>query len=211
MAHVLILGATGLVGGEALRRALREPRVEWVIAPTRRALPSDPKLRNPVATELDALLPEAAGWAVDAIICAIGTTMARAGSKEAFRHIDYELPLAFAKLAFQAGANTFVLTSSKGASATSPFFYTRTKGELERDLEGIGFRSLLIVRPGIIGGRRAVSRPAERFALRLTALLSPLLPRGLRISRASRIAEVLVEGAVSPMPGVRVVGSESLL
>jgi uncharacterized protein YbjT (DUF2867 family) len=211
MAHVLILGATGLVGGEALQRALREPRVEWVIAPTRRALPSDPKLRNPVATELDALLPDAAGWAVDAIICALGTTMKKAGSKQAFRHIDYELPLAFAKLACQAGANTFVLTSSKGASATSSFFYTRTKGELERGLERIGFRSLLIVRPGIIGGHREASRPGESFALRLTALLSPMLPRGLRISRASRIAEVLVEGAVSPMPGVRVVGSESLL
>ena len=211
MAHILILGATGLVGGEALQRALREPRVEWVIAPTRRALPSDPKLRNPVAAELDALLPDAAGWAVDAVICALGTTMKNAGSKQAFRHIDYELPLAFATLACQAGANTFVLTSSKGASATSSFFYTRTKGELERDIERIGFRSLLIVRPGIISGHRAAPRPGERLALQLTAMLSPLLPRGLRISRASRIAEVLIEGAVAPMPGVRVVGSEALL
>lgn len=211
MAHVLILGGTGLVGGEALQRALREPRVEWVIAPTRRALPEDQKLRNPVASKLDALLADAAGWAVDAVICALGTTMKKAGSKEAFRHVDYELPLAFGRLACQAGANTFCLTSSKGASPTSPFFYTRTKGELERDIAQIGFRSLLIVRPGIIGGHRAESRPGERFALRLTALLSPVLPRGLRVSRASRIAEVLVEGAVAPVPGVHVVGSESLV
>jgi uncharacterized protein YbjT (DUF2867 family) len=211
MAHVLILGATGLVGGEALQRALREPRVEWVIAPTRHPLPEDPKLRNPVATELDALLPEAAGWAVDAIICAMGTTMKKAGSKEAFRHVDYDLPLAFGRLACRAGANTFALTSSKGASPTSPFFYTRTKGELERDIAQIGFRSLLIVRPSIIGGDRAESRPAERLALRLAGLLSPILPRGLRVSRASRIAEVLVEGAVAPIPGVRVMGSESLV
>lgn len=211
MAHVLILGATGLVGGETLQRALKEPRVEWVIAPTRRALPSDPKLRNPVATKLDALLPEAAAWAVDAIICALGTTMKKAGSKEAFRHIDCELPLAFARMACRAGANAFALTSSKGASPRSSFFYTRTKGELERDLGEIGFRSLLIVRPGMISGERAESRSAERLALSVATGLSPLLPRGLRVSRAARIAEVLVEGAVAPMPGVRVVGSESLV
>jgi uncharacterized protein YbjT (DUF2867 family) len=211
MANLLMLGATGLVGGAALRRALADPRVERVIAPTRRALDSHPKLANPVAEELDALLPDAGEWAVDTVICALGTTMRKAGSKEAFRHIDYELPLAFAMMAHQRGAESFALTSSKGASATSLFFYTRIKGELERDLERIGFQSLLIVRPGIIGGDRAESRPAERLALRLTGWLSPILPRGLRISRAERIAEVLVQGAVAPAPGVHVVEAESLV
>jgi uncharacterized protein YbjT (DUF2867 family) len=211
MTKVLLLGATGLVGGEALQRALAEPRVERVIAPTRHALPSHLKLMNPVASELDTLLPDAAAWAVDAVICAIGTTMRKAGSKDAFRHIDYELPLAFATQTYRGGAGSFALTSSKGAAATSSFFYTRTKGELERDIERIGFRSLLIVRPGVIGGHRAAFRPSERLALRLTAILAPILPRGLRISRAPKIAEVLVEGAVAPVPGVHVVGSESLV
>lgn len=127
MTKVLILGASGLVGGESLQRALMEPRVESVIAPTRRPLLSHAKLMNPVASELDSLLPEAAGWGVDAVICALGTTIAKAGSKEAFRHVDSVLPLAFAKLAHQRGAESFALTSSKGASASSFFFYTRIK------------------------------------------------------------------------------------
>src|SRR6202048_4584089 len=164
---ILLLGASGLVGGEALKLLLADSRVDQVVAPTRRPLPSHAKLLNPVAPTLDELLPEAANWSVNAVICALGTTMAKAGSKEVFRHIDYELPLAFVKITHQRGAETFALTSSKGASASSPFFYTRTKGELDRDIQQIGFNSLLIVRPNIIGGVRNESRPAERVLLRL--------------------------------------------
>ncbi len=209
--RVLILGASGLVGGEALQRALAEPRIARVIAPTRRALPSHAKLTNPLAPELDSLLPDAAGWAVDAVICALGTTRAKAGSKEAYRHIDYDLPLAFAKVAHRRGAQTFALTSSKGASAKSFFSYTRTKGELERDIERVGFKSLAIARPSIIGGNRGEFRPAERILLRLIGILAPVLPRSVRISPASRIAEVLVEAVVEPKPGVHIVPSETLI
>jgi uncharacterized protein YbjT (DUF2867 family) len=207
---VLLLGGSGLVGGEALKLLLADSRVDQVVAPTRRPLPSTAKLLNPITPTLDALLPDAAAWTYNAVICALGTTMAKAGSKEAFRHIDYELPLAFAKIAHQRGAQTFALTSSKGASPSSLFFYTRTKGELERDIQRIGFNSLLIVRPNIIGGVRNESRPVERVLLRLFEIFAPILPRGFRISPASKIAEVLVEGAVAPRPGVHIVESATL-
>jgi uncharacterized protein YbjT (DUF2867 family) len=210
MTKVLILGASGLAGGESLRRALAHPQIERVIAPTRRPLPSNAKLMNPVAPELDSQLPDAVGWAVDAVICTLGTTIAKAGSKEAFRHIDYDLPLAFAELAHQQGAQTFALTSSKGASASSMFFYLRTKGELEREIGRVGFKSLVIVRPNIIGGNRPEFRLAERLLLRVFGIMTPILPKSFRISPASRIAEVLVEAAASSTPGVHIVSSEAL-
>lgn len=207
---ILLLGASGLVGGEALKLLLADSRVGQVIVPTRHPLSSDAKLLNPVAPTLDALLPDAVLWTAEAVICALGATMAKAGSKEVFRHIDYELPLAFAKIAHQRGAQTFALTSSKGASPSSLFFYTRTKGELERDIQKIGFNSLLIVRPNIIGGVRNEARPAESILLRLFGIFAPILPRGFRISPASRIAEVLVEGVVAPRPGIHIVESAAL-
>src|ERR1700738_2403028 len=173
---ILLLGASGLVGGEALKLLLADSRVDQVVAPTRRPVRSHAKLVNPVAPTLDAQLPEAATGAVDAVICALGTTMAKAGSKEVFRHIDYELPLAFAKIAHQRGAETFALTSSKGASPSSLFFYTRTKGELDRDIQQIGFNSLLIVRPNIIGGVRNEARSAESALLGLFEIFAPILP-----------------------------------
>jgi uncharacterized protein YbjT (DUF2867 family) len=207
---ILILGATGVVGRETLRRALTDPRIGQIIAPTRRVLESHAKLVNPVATDLDLLLPDAASWRVDAVICAMGTTIAKAGSKEAFRHIDYELPIAFGRLAHQQGAEAFVLVSSVGASTTIPLFYNRTKGEVERDIVAIGFRSLTILRPGPIGGDREEFRLAERVVLPLLKVLGPLLPRSFRINYATRIAEVLIEAAVTARPGQHMVTSRDL-
>src|SRR5690348_12636015 len=114
---VLILGATGLVGRHALAQALARPAVTQVIAPTRRPLPKQDRLINPLASKLEQLLPEMTGWQTDAVICATGTTMKKAGSKEAFRAVDYDLPLAFAEQACQQGAQCFALVSAVGASA----------------------------------------------------------------------------------------------
>ncbi len=208
---ILMLGATGHTGAVALRLALEDARIEQVIAPTRRPLPGHARLVNPVAADLDALLPQAAGWTVDAVICALGTTIGKAGSKEAFRHVDYELPLAFAKLAHRNGAESCALISSPGASLSIPLFYCRVKGELERDMGNIGFRSLTIVRPGMIGGHRAEFRLAERVVFPLATLLRPLLPRGLRINPVANIAKRLVESVVASRPGRHMIVSRDLV
>jgi uncharacterized protein YbjT (DUF2867 family) len=107
---VLILGATGLVGSSALAQALTHPGVTQVIAPTRKPLPPSSKLANPVSDQLELLLPEVPTWGLDAVICALGTTKGKSGSNEAFRQVDYVLPLAFARLAHQQGAETFALS-----------------------------------------------------------------------------------------------------
>jgi hypothetical protein len=104
MVRLLLLGASGLVDGEALRAALEHCAVKGVIAPTRKALPSHPKLTNPVSPELKSLLPAVAGWSVNGVICALGTTMAKAGSRDAFHRVDHDLPLSFARAAHERGA-----------------------------------------------------------------------------------------------------------
>ncbi len=86
-----------MVGRNALAQALTQPAVTQVIAPTRKPLTKQDKLMNPVAPELELLLPEVTGWEPDAAICATGTTIKKAGSKEAFRSVDHDLPLSFAR------------------------------------------------------------------------------------------------------------------
>src|ERR1700684_3528972 len=137
---VLILGATGLVGRSTLVQALTHPAITQVIAPTRTPLPPSSQLANPVALRLELLLPEVVTWGVDAVTCPLGTTSGKAGSKEAFRQVDYVLPLAFAKLALQQGAEAFALVSAIGADTNSSFFYPKTKGEVERDMKLVGFK-----------------------------------------------------------------------
>ncbi|MBB3998525.1 NAD-dependent epimerase/dehydratase family protein [Aureimonas pseudogalii] len=206
---ILLLGATGLVGGHVLERLLADERVSEVLAPVRRSLPLHAKLDAPLVDLVR--WPETAGERpLDAVILAFGTTLARAGSKPEFRRVDHDLPLALAGWARECGARRIALTSSAGADAASRFFYLRVKGELEEDLAALGFPSLTFVRPGLIGGERIESRPAERLAQSASGWLSPILPRRLRLHPAPRIAETLVEAALTGRPGVHIVGSRDL-
>ena len=207
---VLILGATGLVGRSALVQAVTHEAFTQVIAPTRRPLPRHSKLTNPVSERLENLLPEVPAWRVDAVICALGTTNAKAGSKEAFREVDYVLPLAFARLAHQQGAETFALVSAIGADVNSSFSYPKTKGEVERDMSLVGFRSLTILRPSIIGGEREESRFAEGIALTLSRILAPILPKKFHVNPAAKIAGALIESITAADPGCHYRYAESL-
>jgi uncharacterized protein YbjT (DUF2867 family) len=208
---VLILGATGLVGRNALARALACPAVTQVIAPTRRPLPKQDKLIDSVAAKLELLLPQVTRWGPDAAICATGTTIKKAGSKEAFRSVDHDLPLSFARLAHQAGTQNFALVSAIGASVHSSFFYARVKGELERDVREIGFRSLTILRPSIIEGERDEVRLAESLALKLSHFLAPVLPKRFHVNPAPKIAQALVNAVVNDLPGCHSRYSDSLV
>ena len=206
---LLLVGATGLVGREVLRLALDDARVAAIVAPVRKALPPHAKLHAPLV-DFDQLPPDAPWWLADAVICTLGTTMKVAGTRQAFLRVDHDYPLAVARLARAAGTRTYALNSAAGANAASRIFYNRVKGELERDLEQLGFASLTHVRPGLIGGERDVARAGEGAALRLLRVLGPVLPARWRINPAPRIAQALLEAALAGAPGVHIVSSEQL-
>ncbi len=207
---ILHVGATGLVGRLVLARLLDAPRVARVVAPTRRALGIDhPRLHNPVV-DFDALPEDADWWAVDAVVCTLGTTMALAGSRDAFRRVDHDYPLQVARIARRHGTATCVLNSAMGANAHSSIFYNRVKGELEEALAALDYPSLALLRPGLIDGERSESRPGERIALAASRLLRPLLPMQWRPSRAGRIADALVDAALAAAPGRHVVEADRL-
>ncbi|KPN17468.1 NAD-dependent dehydratase [Xanthomonas sp. Mitacek01] len=209
-ARVLLVGATGLVGSHVLDRLLDDVRVARVVAPVRRALARvDARLHAPVV-DFDALPDDAALWAVDAVVCTLGTTMRQAGSRAAFRRVDHDYPLAVAAHARRHGARAFALTSAMGADVQSRFFYNRVKGELEAALQTQGWPSLILVRPGLIGGTRAQSRSGERAAEIVLGALAPVLPRRWRISPAPHIATTLVDNALAAPPGCHVVDAAAL-
>lgn len=206
---LLLIGSTGLVGRHVLDQALADPRVTEVVSITRRPLPAHPKLQSPVA-DFDRLPQDADWWRADAVICTLGTTLRVAGSEAAFRKVDHDYPLAVARLARQHGTSAYVLNSAIGADASSRFFYNRVKGELERDLAGLGFASLTLVQPGLIGGRRTEFRLGERAALCALTVLGPLLPRRWRINPAPTIAQAMLEAAINAPPGMHVITSDQL-
>ena len=206
---LLLVGATGLVGGELLALALADSRVDRVVALARRPLPPHPRLDAHVV-DFDALPIDAAWWRADAVLCALGTTIRTAGSQDAFRRVDHAYPLAVARHAHAAGTPAYVLNSAMGANAASRVFYNKVKGELERDLQAVGFASLTLVRPGLIGGHRQEVRVGERIAGVVLRVLGPVLPRRFRVNPATTIARAMLDAALVATPGVRVIGSEQL-
>jgi len=208
--RILLAGATGLVGNLVLQLLLADACCGTLVAPTRRALTiSHRKLDNPVL-DFDDLRTAAAAWQVDAAICALGTTIKLAGSQEGFRRVDHDYPLWLAQALREGGTGAFVLNSSTGADPASRVFYLRVKGELERDLRALGFDALTLVRPGFIGGERAVPRPAERVTLAALRVLGPVLPRRWRVNPAPVIARAMTEAAFQHRPGVHVIESAEL-
>ena len=204
-----VAGATGLVGGFVLRDLLEDPAVERVIAPTRRPLPPHPKLVNPLF----------AGYAwpelspVQEAYACLGTTRAKAGSDAAFRAVDLDLTLAFARAAKAAGARRFGLVSSVGADSTSRFLYPRVKGQAEAGVAGFGFESFVAARPSFLLGERREPRPAEAAAVAVFLVLRPLLAgpwRKYRAVRAEDVAAALIAAVRGRVPGTLVLESDTM-
>lgn len=196
--RVLLSGASGLVGGEVLRRLLGNGSGSEVIAPTRNPLGmSSPRLHNPVFDGTTALRPRdgslkrlLSGYRPDIWVCALGTTMAKAGNQAAFVAIDRDLVLKFAGIARHLGARHAILVSSVGAHAKSGSFYLRVKAEAERGLAEQNFPRVDILRPGLLLGDRGESRPAEQVARFLAPVYNPLLLGPLSRYRAIPAATV---------------------
>ena len=207
---LLLLGATGLVGSRTLKLALSNDVFSEVIAPTRNPLAPRNRLVNPVTSRIEELTPALTSYKPDAVICALGTTRAKAGSKEAFRYVDHELPIAFGKAAHAAGVETYAMVTAMGASEDSMSFYYRTTGEVERAVKEIGFRSLTICRPSLIGGERNEARRAEGAALSLARLLAPILPKKFHVNPADTIAAALVNAVIVAKTGCRWISAEEM-
>lgn len=186
----ILLGASGLVGGYCLQTLLVDPACERITLLTRRELVAvrHPRLVQRVVN-FDALtLADFASGEV--VYCALGTTMRKAGSKEAFRHVDVEYPLVAARFGRQAGARQFVLVSSVGANAAAKNFYLRTKGEIEQDIGRMGFEGFHIFRPSLLLGKREEFRLGERLAMIVMPVLNLAMVGGLRRYRAIPAAMV---------------------
>ena len=201
--HILIAGATGLTGEHLLDRLLSEPTVARVLAPTRRPLAAHPHLENPVG-DLKALL-QLSGQ-VDPAFCCLGSTIKQAGSQEAFRAVDHDLVLAFARRARELGARHLVVISALGANPGSKVFYNRIKGETEEALKAMDWPQLTIARPSLLLGARHEFRLGERLA----APLLRWLPGKYRGIDASALARALWRLALEEEDGVRVIESSDL-
>ena len=200
---VVIAGATGLVGGAALRYAL--DRGHRVIALTRAGQAQS------FDRELRAARPRYAGsrlrqsrqvsrrgrpeYNPASFICALGTTIRRAGSQAAFTKVDHDYVVAFATLGGALEVRHCGLVTSVGANPAARAFYLRTKGEAEEGVKALGYERVDIARPSFLMGERREVRQGEVLGIRASRLLAPLLVGPLSVYRpieAATVARALI-------------------
>lgn len=209
-ASTVLAGATGLVGSICLRLLLADPAFGRVTVLTRRPLPAALRALDTVGRLDERLvdfarlgtLPDGVHW----IVCALGTTIKKAGSQARFREVDYDYPLRLAELGLAQGAQHFLLVSALGANSRSRFFYNRVKGELEQALLALPYRSITILRPSLLVGPRSELRPAEALGQRLGFLF----PANAKPVAASAVAAALVAAARDDQPGQRIIRSAEI-
>jgi len=176
--HAVLAGASGLVGDRCLARLLDHPAYDRVTVLSRRSLALSHAKLHIELVDFDGL--RSLGERCDDIFCCLGTTIRKAGSQEAFRRVDHDYSLVLARLGKAAGAQQFLLVSALGADTQSSVFYSRVKGETERDIAAIGLRRAIFMRPSILLGERREHRPGERAGIFLGGLIAPLLVGPLR-------------------------------
>ena len=210
MTTAWLAGASGLVGGELLGLLLAESNYTNVISAGRRTLPVEhPKL---VQAKVD--FADAASFAElaapDVAFSCLGTTIKKAGSPEAFRGVDHDAVLTFAKAARAKGARVFVHVSSLGADAGSGQLYMSVKGEVEAALAKLGFESVYALRPSILDGEREESRPLERVGLAFARALGPVLGK-YRPTPSTAVARTMVAKAKEAAKGSHVIQGKAIV
>lgn len=210
----ILLGATGLVGGFVLYKLLASPAYSKVIALTRRPINiSNAKLENPII-DFDKMSTYGHLFKGDDLFLCIGTTMNNAGSKDAFKKVDFDYPHQAAQLALENGVHQVLLCSAVDANPVSAIFYNRIKGMLEVALKEMPFESLYIFQPSILLGERTEKRVAERIGMAVSKVLDKLLGMWIgkyRPVKAEQVAESMVYAAQFDYKGIHVFTSDKIV
>ena len=201
MKSALIVGATGVVGRELVQQLCQHPDYDLVVAWVRRPFNFEhPKLQVEII-DFDQLgeMPLRAFEEIDG---ALGTTIKLAGSKDAFRKVDFVYPVQLAEWGKRAGTPTFVLVSAPGANPDSSFFYLKTKGETEEAVKACDYSRLFVCHPPIIEGNRPDRRLGEELSIRFFKCLPKRWVAKYYPMRGADIAAAILRKVATPSTGI---------
>ncbi len=197
----LIIGATGATGKDLVAVLLEDPNYSEVFAFVRRASGTQHHKLKEIITDFDHLEILSDAIRGDVLFSCLGTTLKDAGSKEKQWHIDYEIPLNFARIAKQNGVKKVVLLSAYGASSTSNVFYSKMKGQLEEAYTALSFEQCIIFKPGMLL-RKNTDRLGEKIIAPILKGLNSLglvkrfkpLDTSLLAKKIAKAPQVLPDG-----------------
>lgn len=172
--RALIFGATGLIGRHLVLELLASSAWKEVVVAGRNPLPINHTKLTQVEVELARLEKHRDLFNVDAVFSCLGTTKAKAGSKDAFREVDFNYNYHIAKLAAEADVQRYLLVSAYGADIGSAFFYSQVKGQLEAAVSELPFAKITLMQPSLLLGEREEFRLAEQSFGSIANYIKPL-------------------------------------
>jgi uncharacterized protein YbjT (DUF2867 family) len=201
-----LIGATGLIGSHLLDLLLADENFKSIRVIVRRPVDlKHPKLSVAVIDFADEKAYSEAVAGCDAVFVAVGTTQKKVkGDKEAYRKVDYDIPVNAARFSAEAGCNSFLLVSSVGADSKSGNFYLKLKGEVEDTISTMSIPSVSIFRPSMLLGNRQESRPMETVAQVISKAVSFLFPSKYKPIAAENVAKAMVAASKVDKPGISI-------
>ena len=203
MKTAIVIGATGMVGSRLVHMLLKDSRFGKVKAFVRHSMGiTNPKLEEHIV-DFDAPDTWKRHITGDVLYSAMGTTLKQAGSKEAQYKIDYTYQYRLAKIAAASDVKKYILISAAGASPDSKIFYSRIKGELERDVRKLPFETIHIIRPGMLAGEREKERTGEKIGVGIMNIVG-MIPglKALKPIQCEEVARAMINATFRQPVGV---------
>ncbi len=207
----IVIGATGLVGELLTEMLLKNDNYAEVSIFVRKKTGIQHAKLKEIVIDFDNMATLHQNIQADVAFCCLGTTIAKAGSKEAFFRIDYDYVVGFARQCRIAGVKHFLVISALGADARSINFYNRVKGKMENGLKDIGFEHLSILQPSLLLGNRKEMRMGEDLGKVVNFLFGFIIPDRYKAIEGKQVAFAMLKIAQSEdVQGVRFYESEML-
>lgn len=208
MKTALIVGGSGMTGKQLTALLLTDVRYSKIILLVRKPIGLNHEKIEQVVFNFD--YPNRSVVVADEIFCCLGTTIRRAGSKEAFYKVDYEYVSLIARIGFENGVKNFALVSAMGANKNSSVFYNKVKGLVEENVCQTGFLSCFIFRPSLLLGKRSEFRLGEKIATFFMTVFSFVIPKKYKAIDAKQVAKAMIIKMNSEKKGLQFIESDEI-
>ena len=212
MAKALVIGATGLIGRELVQMLINDYHFSEIEIWVRKSsFITNSKITEKVIDFNS--ISQIGKIHHDVVFCTVGTTIKKAGSKENFRAVDYDIPVEAARLAERSNVTSFIVVSSLGASSSTGNFYLKTKGEMEDAVKDLVIPSITILRPSVLIGNRVEFRLGEKIAIYLLKLFGFLMIGGMKKFRgisAANVAKAMIVLSSDEWLGLNIIESDEI-